>query len=301
LSAHRRRQGLKDYIIHHSNSVSESLSSTAISNEPIFEVQAMLWTVKRLLRWFMANELPPDIHCLFPRTADEANLHYWCNSILGRDFVNVRSSSLTKLEHCKATKAPRHEFLLAYITLDINGTSYETCMIFDHSPAVEVEEVRDAPNSPSPTSLTVITSPPIDSRSSSPLPSSNSDRLKAILRKGGSVTATDRVAILAFGRCDVLNNLAKLKFGKFQVLNTLSICRGESTMSAPQLATLLDIVHHLAPNYTLRKHQCYWFALLVFLVVRTKTQGSESNGNHIMKRGSCLVYRRNIVLVKTRW
>ena len=56
-------------------------------------------------------------------------------------------------------------------------------------------------------------------------------------------------------------------------------------MSAPQLATLLDIVHHLAPNYTLRKHQCYWFALLVFLVVRTKTQGSESNGNHIMKRG----------------
>jgi hypothetical protein len=246
----------------------------------------MLRTVKRLLRLFMADKPPPDIHCLFPRISDETNLHYWCNSILGRDFASVRSSSLTKLEHGKATKSPRHEFLLAYITLDINGASYETCMIFDRSPAaMEVEEVRDVPNNASLTSLAVITSPSINSRSSSPSPSSNTDQLKAILGMGGSVAATDRVAIPKFGRSDELHNLAKRKFGGFQVLNTLSIGGDESTMSVPQLATLLEIVHRLAPDYTLRKHQCYWFALLVFLVVREKTHGLESNGNHITKRG----------------
>jgi hypothetical protein len=247
----------------------------------------MLRTVKRLLRLFMADDPPPDIHCLFPRTADDTNLHYWCNSILGPDFASVRSSSLTKLEHCKATKSPRHEFLLAYITLDINGASYESCMIFDRSPAaMEVEEVRaDGPNNPSLTSLNVISSPSINSRSSSPSPSSNSDHLKAILGRGGSVAATDRVAMPKFGRSDQLHNLAKEKFGTFQVLNTLSIGGDERIMSAPQLATLLKIVHRLAPNYTLRKHQCYWFALLVFLVVRAKTQGRESNGSHIVKRG----------------
>ncbi|KIM74530.1 hypothetical protein PILCRDRAFT_14315 [Piloderma croceum F 1598] len=48
-------------------------------------------------------------------------------------------------------------------------------------------------------------------------------------------------------------------------------------MSAPQLATVLEVAHNIAPNYTLKKHQCYWFALIVFLIARKQTKGTESN------------------------
>ena len=48
-------------------------------------------------------------------------------------------------------------------------------------------------------------------------------------------------------------------------------------MSAPQLATVLEVAHNLAPNYSLKKYQCYWYALIVFLMVRKQTKGEESN------------------------
>jgi hypothetical protein len=48
-------------------------------------------------------------------------------------------------------------------------------------------------------------------------------------------------------------------------------------MSAPQLATVLEVAHNLAPNYSLKKYQCYWYALIVFLIARKKTNGDESN------------------------
>lgn len=60
-------------------------------------------------------------------------------------------------------------------------------------------------------------------------------------------------------------------------------------MSAPQLATLLDVIHALAPNYTLRKYQCYWFSLIIFLVIRTRTGGSESHREKIKHLGKLYV------------
>jgi hypothetical protein len=48
-------------------------------------------------------------------------------------------------------------------------------------------------------------------------------------------------------------------------------------MSAPQLATVLEVAHNLKPNYSLKKYQCYWYALIVFLMTRKKTNGDKSN------------------------
>jgi hypothetical protein len=56
-------------------------------------------------------------------------------------------------------------------------------------------------------------------------------------------------------------------------------------MSAPQLATVLEAAHNVAPNYTLKKHQCYWYTLTVFLIVRAKTAEVESNKDCIEQRG----------------
>jgi len=58
-------------------------------------------------------------------------------------------------------------------------------------------------------------------------------------------------------------------------------------MSAAELATTLEVVHNIAPNYTLRKYQCYWFSLLIYLVVRSRTGGRESNGELYVNVASC--------------
>jgi len=82
-----------------------------------------------------------------------------------------------------------------------------------------------------------------------------------------------------------LEALATKLFGTYEILNTLNVNINHTSMSAPQLATLLDVVHALAPNYTTRKHQCYWYALIIFLVVRNRTGGIETRGDKIKLLG----------------
>jgi hypothetical protein len=168
------------------------------------------------------------------------------------------------------------------MTLTLDGKTYKTCCIIDRGPAPEVEQKATTQRNASATSL--ISSPSTNSiRSRSP----SSEHFIAILGKGGSVPATDRVMIPTLGKPEELENLAKNTFGSYHVLNTLFIDK-EDKMSAAELATTLEVVHNIAPNYTLRKHQCYWFALLIYLVVRSQTGGRESNGELYVKRGKLL-------------
>jgi hypothetical protein len=244
----------------------------------------MLDTVKRFLRLFMSNE-PPNIHSLFPRSTHETDVSYWCNSILGRDITTANASFLTRLDHCKATRSPRHEFLLAYLRVNLDGTTHDTHMIIDRCPAPEIEESPALPKTASATSL--VSSPSaVSSLPPSPSPSSRSDHFIAILGKGGSVPATDRVMIPRLGQAEELHSLATRTFGDYHTLNTLTIDKGHIAMSGPQLATVLEIAHSLAPDYTLKRHQCYWFALIIFLIIKSRTGGNESNGAHIVQRGT---------------
>src|SRR5882762_6126423 len=87
-------------------------------------VPAMLQTIKQLLRQFMFNEFP-KIHTLFPQSQDETNVLYWCNSILGHDSAMALSCYLNRIDHCKAVSLPKHEFLIAYMTLTLDGKTYK--------------------------------------------------------------------------------------------------------------------------------------------------------------------------------
>ena len=234
----------------------------------------------------MSDE-PPNIHCLFPQIASHSNAFDWGNSILGRDFPTTSSWSLEKLEHCKADRPPKHEFLKVFFTLYLDSKAYKMGMIIDHHPTEDIDiETKDAP-APSP-----IVSPHLLSLS----PSLSAEHLQAALEKGGkSVTADDHVMIPKFGLHEDLDGLATKEFGSYITLNTLTISskrtNEHTSMPAPQFARLVEIVHDIAPIYDLKEHNCYWFALLTFLVVRKRTGGAENGGDKIGQRGKLWYYK----------
>jgi len=237
-------------------------------------------TFKKLLRFFMSE--PPNIHCLFPRIVNYLNVFDWANGILGRDFETTSLCYLDSLEHCKADRSPKHEFLIALFTLYLDKKTYKIGIIVDRRPAESIDiETKDA--SP----LPIVSSSPL---SMSPSPSV--ERLQAALGKGGkSVTADDRVMIPKFGLRKDLDGLAIKEFGSYITLNTLTIHDKRTSMSAPQFAKLLEIAHDIAPIYELKGKNCYWFALLIFLVVRKQTGGTENGGDKIEWRGKLLNYK----------
>jgi hypothetical protein len=88
-----------------------------------------------------------------------------------------------------------------------------------------------------------------------------------------------------------LDGLATKEFGSYITLNTLTIYDKRTSMSAPQFAKLLEIAHEIAPIYDLKEKNCYWFALLVFLVIRKRTGGVENGGDKIERRGKLWNYK----------
>jgi len=116
----------------------------------------------------------------------------------------------------------------------------------------------------------------ISSRSQSPS-SKLLGHILGILEKGHPVPANDRVTIIKPGQAKDFDNACTWAFGPNITLNSLSIGKEHTPMSAPQLATALEVAHNLAPNYSLKKCRCYWYALIVFPMARKQTQGDESN------------------------
>jgi hypothetical protein len=111
-------------------------------------------------------------------------------------------------------------------------------MIVDRCPAESINiETKDAPG-PSP----IVSPSPV---SASPSPSVGC--LQAALGKGGkSVTVDDHVMIPKFGLHKDLDGLATKEFGSDVILNTLIIHDNRTSMSAPQFAKLLEIMHEIS-------------------------------------------------------
>ena len=105
------------------------------------------------------------------------------------------------------------------------------------------------------------------------------------LQCSSSSNDSDRVIIVKAGQEQEFDDTCTKLFGSYITLNTLSIDKDHTPMSAPQLAMVLEAAHNVAPNYTLKKYQCYWYALIVFLIIRAKTGGKESNKDCIEQRG----------------
>jgi len=149
-----------------------------------------------------------------------------------------------------------------------------------------VEVIENAPK-PQRASTASLVSPQslLSSQSPSPYLPTFSGHLLAILGNGDLVPAADRVIIIKVGSDKEFEEVCSKKFGSYITLNTHSIGKQHTSMSAPELATVLEVAHNVAPNYTLKRHQCYWFALIIFLIVRGKTKGKESNNECIKQRG----------------
>jgi hypothetical protein len=239
-------------------------------------VSAMLDLIKRLFPFLMSAK-PPRIYSLFPRSDDDVDIFYWCSRILGLDVEIANTCFLTRLDHCKAERAPKHEFLKAYLTLRLNGGEFDVRMIIHRTPAPTVEVDPDAAK-PQRSSTISLTSPQSTISSRSPSPSSKlSEHILGILEKGHPVPANDRVIIILARKDEDFDNACTKTFGPNITLNSLLVHEGHTPMSAPQLATVLEVAHNLAPNYTLKKYQCYWYALIVFLMARKQTKGDETN------------------------
>ena len=245
----------------------------------------MLKVVKRFFPFFMSNT-PLDIYSLLPRSDDETNIFFWSSTIKGKHIDFANACILTQLDHCKADRPPKHEFLKAHLTLLLDGKKHKVHLIIHRTPALNVEVIENAPK-PQRASTTSLASPksPLSSRSPSPSSSTFSGHVLAILGNGNLVPATDRVIIIKAGSDKEFEEACSEKFGSYVTLNTLSIGEQHTSMSAPELATVLEVTHNVAPNYTLKRHQCYWFTLIIFLIVRAKTKGKESNNKCIKQRG----------------
>jgi hypothetical protein len=201
----------------------------------------------------MSDE-PPNIHCLLPCIVNYLNIFDWANGILGRDLETTSLCLLDSLEHCKADRPPKHEFIKAFFTLYLDEKVYKIGIIVDRRPAESIDVETKGASAPSP----IVSSSPL-----SVSPSPSVERLQAALGKGRkSVTANDRITIPKFGLCKDLEGLATKEFSSYVTLNTLTIRDKSTSMSAPQFAKLLEIAHEIAPNYELKEKNCYWFGSL---------------------------------------
>jgi hypothetical protein len=131
--------------------------------------------------------IPLQIFILLPRSNDETNIFFWSSTIKGKRIDFANACVLTQLNHCKADRPQKHEFLKAHITLLLAGKKYKVHLIIHRTPAPNVEVVE---NTPSATSLASPQSP-ILSQSPSPSLSTFSGHLMAILGNGVRVPATD--------------------------------------------------------------------------------------------------------------
>jgi len=97
-----------------------------------------------------------------------------------------------------------------------------------------------------------------------------------------NVPARDRVHM-----CNIKTDLAW--FSPYIVLATLSFL--PHSFPLVDLAILLKAVHRHAPDYTLKQHQCYWFAHAVFFTAKNLFGGVQTS-NEIDSRGK---WRRLVI------
>jgi hypothetical protein len=240
----------------------------------------MLKFIRRIFPSFMAAT-PPKIKTLLPAKTEDTDIKYWCSWILSIDVEGAKTCFLTQLDHCKALKAPQHEFLKAYLTLHLNGATHKVRMVI-HRTAVQHVEADPNPAKPQRTPTASLASLQSNISSESQSPSKLSDHTLGILEKGRRVLADDRVIVIKSGQD--FEDACTANFGSYITLTSLSIDEGHTRMSALQFATALEVTHNLAPYYTLKKYMCYWYALIVYLLVHRHTGGSQIN-NNIKKRG----------------
>jgi hypothetical protein len=176
--------------------------------------------------------------------------------------VNLaKTTFLVKIEHCKASRVPQHEFVLAYFVHEQeNGRTFETCIILDRCPSQQV-----------------------NSTTSFPWLHSITHTQATLAKKGQHVAADDRAIIPKNGSWNGLIPLVHRLYGPHEILTTVSDTR---SMTAYRFARLIGTLIEFAPDYTFKKHQCYWHSFMIVSLVKSETGGKETSGDKISQRGT---------------
>lgn len=246
-----------------------------------------------LIKSLMAHNTPNQPY-LFPDKKSVPDSYYWSSAVFDEEPPPPETTQLTYVEFCKAHDSMEHEFVRTRISVTQKKTTREANLAIDRVPADNV--VPPDPNTPRNSSFTSLTS--ISSRSSyrSLSPSNRFrlgiERFNAIAGQigGGTVPALYRVFVPVHGARAKLDSLLSPEFGSYDVLCTLTITDDNRQMSVPELATLLKVVHGIAPNYSVRKSQCYWFAGIVYRMIQAHTGAKDVPGRNIHKKGKWVVF-----------
>jgi hypothetical protein len=213
---------------------------------------------------------------------------------LPQDFVIARRF-MTLVLRVGGEKIPRpcrqlsRWWLLPRVSVTESRSTESTTLMIDRVPADNVNPNDDSEARTS--SLTSLSSSASNLSFRSSTPSQRKqlgiERFNAIIGSmgAGTVPACDRVFVPVRGQRDNLDGMLAKEFGTYDVLCTLTINDTHKQMSLPELATLLKVVHSIAPNYTAGKYQCYWFSAIVYLVIEKQTGGINVPGPEYHKKG----------------
>lgn len=231
----------------------------------------------------------PETPYLFPKSKITTDSYLYSSAVFNSDTPKPDSTKITVVEFCKSHDGYSHEFLLPKVSVTEKQSTEATTLMIDRVPADNVNPNDDKEARTS--SLTSLSSSAsnISFRSSSPSQGKRLgiDRFNAIIGSmgAGTVPAWDRVFVPIRGQRDDLDGMLVKEFGTYDVLCTLTINDTHKQMTVHELATLLKVIHSIAPNYTAGKYQCYWFAAIVYLVIEKQTGGVSVPGAEYHKKG----------------
>ncbi|KAG2125747.1 hypothetical protein DEU56DRAFT_759146 [Suillus clintonianus] len=241
------------------------------------QASVMLQVVNDFYQGIMRIQIPPYVTFIFPRYTERLRGNYWWGLMPDYNLPVIQFTFLQKLEHCKALRDPGHEFLIAYFTAELYGKSLQTSLIIDRCPDQSDHNIDFWCTKYSFKWFCPHTTP---------TPTSSGDNIQGT--SGGCaepVESMDRIMIPPYGLWRGLKPLAEGAFGSYKVLSTLNETR---SMNLAQFAALIEVIDDFAPWYTQTMHQCSWFALLVFSLVKDEAGGEETPGEDIDERGTRL-------------
>jgi hypothetical protein len=238
----------------------------------------------------------------------------WADSVLGSDLSATSASKLTRVALHKARDTYEHEFVVIRATVPDSLGVDVTSIVTDRVPSKDSlpkDAVADSDNtsmpalsspspnimqSPSKSSLSTPLPNIMQSPSQSPSPSKRAiHQCGAVLGLGNlRIPAYDRVFIPVGGKDANLERIVAEEFGECDILCSFDIAESHQ-MTIAEFATLLNVIHSIAPDYVTQKYQCYWYGSMVYgtIMRRTMSLEREVKGEKFKKRGKYWIWSVN--------
>jgi len=185
-------------------------------------------------------EFPTDVPGLFTLGETRLDVAVWKRVLLESNFPPW--CALEQLSFCKATKNKQHEFIVLHFRHWDPSVTATARLIVDRAPNTSQR---------------------------------NSGYSKPIMHSS-SITSSSALHTSALDSVLITSNTVHLEthlraiYGSYKELCTLTFPATSKSAfpSATQISVLLSIISKHAPNYHLRKFQCYWFASTIWETIK---------------------------------